>query len=32
VLGADKPYPGSFVGYLLDKLIFYNFPQWLFTD
>jgi hypothetical protein len=31
VLGADKPYPGSFVGHLLDKLIFYNFPQWLFT-
>ncbi len=31
VLGADKPYPGSFVGHLLDQLIFYNFPQWLFT-
>jgi hypothetical protein len=31
VLGADKPYPGSFIGYLLDRLIFYDFPQWLFT-
>jgi hypothetical protein len=31
VLGGDKPYPGSFVGYLLDKLIFYNFPHWVFT-
>jgi hypothetical protein len=30
VLGADQPYSGSFVGYLLDKLIFYNFPQWAF--
>jgi Protein of Unknown function (DUF2784) len=32
VLGADTPYPGSFVGYVLDRLIFYNFPQWLFTS
>ena len=31
VLGADTPYPGSFVGYMLDRLIFYDFPQWLFT-
>jgi hypothetical protein len=31
VLGADTPYPGSFVGYVLDRLIFYDFPQWLFT-
>ena len=31
VLGADTPYPASFVGDLLDRLIFYNFPQWLFT-
>ena len=31
VLGADKPYMGSFVGHQLDKLIFYNFPQGLFT-
>jgi Protein of Unknown function (DUF2784) len=31
VLGRDKPYPGSFVGYLLDQLIFYNFPHWVFT-
>jgi hypothetical protein len=30
VLGADEPYPGSFVGYLVDKVIFYHFPQWLF--
>ena len=32
VLGADTPYPGSFVGYVLDRLIFYDFPQWLFTS
>jgi hypothetical protein len=31
MLGADTPYPGSFIGYLLDRLIFYDFPQWLFT-
>ena len=31
VLGADTPYPGSFVGYVLDRLIFYDFPQWFFT-
>jgi hypothetical protein len=31
VLGADTPYPGSFVGYLLDRLIFHDFPQWQFT-
>ena len=31
VLGADTPYPASFVGGLLDRLIFYNLPQWLFT-
>ena len=30
VLAADEPYSGSFVGYLLDRLIFHNFPQWLF--
>jgi hypothetical protein len=32
VLGVDTPYPGSFVGYVLDRLIFYDFPQWLFTS
>ena len=32
VLGADTPYPRSFVGYVLDRLIFYDFPQWLFTS
>jgi hypothetical protein len=30
-LGADAPYAGSFIGYALDRLIFYDFPQWLFT-
>jgi hypothetical protein len=30
VLGADTPHPGSFVGYVLDRLIFYDFRQWLF--
>jgi hypothetical protein len=32
VLGADTPYPDSFVGYVPDRLIFYDFPQWLFTS
>jgi Protein of Unknown function (DUF2784) len=31
VLAADTLYPGSFVGYVLDRLIFYDFPKWLFT-
>jgi hypothetical protein len=31
VLGGDSAYPGSFVGSILDRLIFYDFPQWLFT-
>jgi Protein of Unknown function (DUF2784) len=31
VLGSDSPYPRSFVGALLDRLIFYDFPQWFFT-
>ena len=31
VLAADTPYPGSFVGYVRDRLIFYDFPKWLFT-
>jgi len=31
VLGAGAPYPGAFVGHLLDRLIFYNFPQRVFT-
>jgi uncharacterized protein DUF2784 len=30
--GADQRYAGSFVGHLLDKLIFYDFPQWVFTE
>ena len=31
VLGTDTPYPDFFVGGLLDRLIFYNLPRWLFT-
>lgn len=31
VLGMGRPYSGAFVGHLLDQLVFYNFPQWLFT-
>ncbi|MBV8357593.1 MAG: DUF2784 domain-containing protein [Deltaproteobacteria bacterium] len=31
VLGTDTPYPASFIGSLLDRLIFYDLPQWLFT-
>jgi Protein of Unknown function (DUF2784) len=31
VLGRGRPYAGAFVGHLLDRLVFYNFPQWLFT-
>jgi uncharacterized protein DUF2784 len=31
VLGRGRPYSGAFVGHLLDRLVFYNFPQWLFT-
>jgi Protein of Unknown function (DUF2784) len=31
VLGGATAYPGSFVGHLLDRLIFYDLPQWLFT-
>jgi hypothetical protein len=30
--GADQRDPGSFVGHLLDKLIFYDIPQWVFTE
>jgi hypothetical protein len=30
-LGGDRPYAGAFVGHLLDRLVFYSFPQWLFT-
>jgi hypothetical protein len=30
-LGADTPYPASFVGNMLDRLIFYDFQPWLFT-
>jgi hypothetical protein len=30
-LGGDTPYPVSFVGHMLDGLIFYTFPQRLFT-
>jgi len=29
VLGPNRPYPASFVGGLLDRLIFHNLPQWL---
>jgi hypothetical protein len=31
VLGAETPYSDSFVGSLLDRLVFYDLPQWLFT-
>jgi len=31
LLGSDTPYPRSFVGALLDRLIFYDFPKWFFT-
>ena len=30
-LGGGKPYAGACVGHLLDQLLFYNFPQWVFT-
>jgi hypothetical protein len=30
-LGAGQgSYPGQFIGYWLDQLIFYNFPPWVF--
>jgi hypothetical protein len=28
---GQTPYPGQFIGYWLDRLIFYNFPMWVFT-
>ena len=31
MLGRGRPYAGAFVGHLLDRLVFYSFPQWLFT-
>jgi hypothetical protein len=31
VLGSGRSYAGAFVGHLLDRLVFYSFPQWLFT-
>jgi hypothetical protein len=31
VLGGDTTYPGSFVRLVLDRLIFFDLPQWLFT-
>ena len=31
VLGRGRPYSGALVGHLLDRLVFYNIPQWLFT-
>jgi hypothetical protein len=30
-LGGGKPYAGACVGHLLDQLLFYSFPQWVFT-
>jgi hypothetical protein len=30
-LGGNAPYPGSFAGHLVDRLIFYDLSQWLFT-
>jgi Protein of Unknown function (DUF2784) len=31
VLSRGRPYAEAFVGHLLDRLVFYSFPQWLFT-
>ncbi len=31
MLGGGRPYAGAFVGHLLDRLVFYSFPQRLFT-
>jgi hypothetical protein len=28
---GETAYPGQFIGYWMDKLIFYNFPIWVFT-
>jgi Protein of Unknown function (DUF2784) len=30
-LGGERIYAGAFIGKLLDRLIFYDFPQWVFT-
>lgn len=28
---GQTAYPGQFIGYWLDRLIFYNFPPWVFA-
>jgi Protein of Unknown function (DUF2784) len=30
-LGGERTYAGAFIGKLLDRLIFYDFPPWVFT-
>lgn len=31
LLGGNAPYPGAFVARMLDWLIFYDLPRWVFT-
>jgi hypothetical protein len=30
-LGGEREYPGSFIGYWLDQILFFNAPVWFFA-